>query len=114
KLAGLLVALLEQRRKHVVDPVQRRREVVLAREGAHLEVLLYGERGEHVLFLRHEAQPARHELVGQRVRDLVAREGDASRGDFEEAENGLERRRLAGAVGPDDYTDVRLLDGDVD
>ena len=73
QLAGRLPALLLEHREHRIDFLERAGEIVAARERPHLEIFLDGHRGEDVLFLRHEAQAHRHQLVRQGVGDQIGR-----------------------------------------
>ena len=114
ELAGRLAALFAQRREHVVDPVDRWRKSSRADEGAHLEVLLDDHRGEDVVLLRHEGEALGHQPVGRQVGDVLAVEADVAFRNGEQAEERLQRRRLAGAVRPDDDADIWALDGDDD
>jgi hypothetical protein len=66
---------------------------------AHLEVLLDGQRGEHVVALRDEAHALGDQLVGLEPGDVLPAQGDAALADLDEAEHGLEQRRLPAPLG---------------
>ena len=90
----------------LVEPLRRE-------EAAHLQVLAHRQRLEHVLRLRHEPDAALDELVGRLAGDVVAVEADDAGAHGDEAEHGLEERRLAGAVGADDADELARGDGEV-
>ena len=71
RAGGLRSALAETRKElvHAGDALAGRRAV----EGAHLEVLLDGEGGKHVVELRHVAEPLARDRVRLRSGEVVAR-----------------------------------------
>ena len=100
--AGPLLAPLAQEGEEVAHLLEALREVARALVAAHLEVLLDGEPGEHVVVLRHVADAEPDEPVGLGRGDVGAPQGDRPAAHRHEAEERLEQRGLAGAVGPDD------------
>src|SRR5690606_16659672 len=56
----------------------------------------------------HKADPARHELVGAHVGDVLTVERDRAGSDRNESEERLQERGLAGAVGADDADELAL------
>ena len=72
---GPLVAPVAQRGEQRRSTKSKRRlEVLGALVDAHLQVLLDGQRREHVVGLRHEADPLGDQRVGALVGDVVALE----------------------------------------
>src|SRR3546814_19920375 len=85
-----------------------------AQEGAHLQVLRDRHLAEHVVDLRHIADAAAHDAVGSPAGDVAAVEADRAAAQAEQSEDRLQRRRLAGPVGPDDADDLAPPHGAVD
>src|SRR5262249_30756881 len=104
--AGELAAALAEEGKAAIDAVDRL-ALVGARDrvATEDEVVVHGHLREQAAGLREGADSQAHELVGPAPRDISTVERDAARGGREIAERGLEQRRLAGAVGPDDADD---------
>src|SRR5262249_9424306 len=69
---------------------------------AHLEILLDSELREDVDLLRHIADAARLDGGGALPVDALAAKADLAFLRFEKAEDRLEQRRFAGAIGSDD------------
>ena len=115
---GRLVRALLQHREERVDPRQgpggHGAPVAAGAVGAELEVLAHGHRAEQQPALGHERQALAHEALGPRRGDAGAAVGDRPRADGDEADDGLEQRRLAGAVRADDGDELALADGEVD
>jgi hypothetical protein len=100
---------VEQRREQVADELEALLEGLRALVHAHLEVLLDGQRGEHVVRLGDEPDALGDQVVGPLVGDVLTVEPDRPGLDLDQAEQGLEQRRLAGAVGADDADELVLL-----
>ena len=66
-------------------------------------------RREDVVGLRHEADALGDQVVGPLVGDVLALERHRAGADLHQAEQRLEQRRLAGAVGADDADQLVLL-----
>ena len=60
---------------------------------------MHGQRLEDVIELRHVGEPAPCEDLGPLVGDVEVTEKHATRGAVDDADEGLQERRLAGAVG---------------
>ena len=112
EVAGEVAALGLEVGEEPVDAVVGGGEVAAAQEGAHLEVLVHRHLAEHVVHLRHVADAAVHDAVGRPAGDVLAVEHDVATADGEQAEHGLHRGGLAGAVGADDDDDLALAHGD--
>src|SRR5260370_2502094 len=82
--------------------------------GAEEQVLLHGELGEYIRALGHVADPEPLDLVGCRSLDLAPVVDDAALAGVEEAEDGLEQRRLPRPVRPDDTGDATRLHAPAD
>ena len=65
--------------------------------------------GNTLLVCGHEADALGDQVVGALVGDVVALERDRAGADLHQAEQRLEQRRLAGAVGADDADQLVLL-----
>jgi hypothetical protein len=109
---GLRPTLPEPREQlvHALDLLTGARTV----QRAHLQVLLGGQGGEDVVELRHVAEALL--AAGMRLGsvDHLAAEEDAAAAGRQQAEDGLDQRRLPGAVGPDHGDDVPLVDAQRD
>ena len=81
---------------------------VTPRVGADLEVLLDGHRGVHVLSLGDLGEAPLHDLVRPPVVDGLALELDGAVPDRKEPGDGLQQRRLAGTVPPEEGHDLPL------
>ena len=88
--------------------------LLVAGEGAHLEVLEDGHPREDPASLGGVADADHDELVGSGPRDVLALEDDVATARVEQAADRLEGRRLAGAVRPDQGHDLALLDRERD
>ena len=82
--------------------------------GGELEVLVDREGGEDVLGLRDEGEAVADLLVGGGLGDVGAGEVDAAGMDRDEAGDGLDEGRLAGAVRADEDEELAGRDGEVD
>src|SRR5262249_12061368 len=80
------------------------------RPGADGQVFPDAERGEHVRFLRHVAEPAGHDPLRARAGDVRASQSDAAAARTHEAGQCLEKRRLPGAVRSDDGDQLTGID----
>ena len=122
----LLLAAGERPRRQV-DPVREAREELKGgspSSGISLvphpdpppegEVVLDGERWEDETVLWHVRQPAGGDLLGPEPRDVLAIECDSASSGAEQARDGSQQRRLAGAVGADDGDQLAGIDGDRD
>src|SRR5204863_2495492 len=90
------------------------RRTVRPREGAELEVLEHGHPRKDPPALRRLCDPQAYDAVrGERV-ELVAVEAHGAVARPRGAEDRPQRRRLAGAVGPDQGDDLTGRDGERD
>ena len=114
--AGDLRAALLEPREHLVGVVHAllHERLVVDRVGAHVQVLLDGQLREDAPPLGHLHHAARDHLVRSHVSDVLAVEVNAAFLGHEQAADRVERRRLAGAVGPDERHDLALVDGQRD
>jgi hypothetical protein len=82
--------------------------------GAHEEVFLDAHAGEDLLALRHEGEAERRPLLRRHVVDHLAVEDDLALLHGDEADDGLQRRRLARAVAAEqgDEAAFRHLEAD--
>src|SRR3546814_17063057 len=114
----MFCCLFSSRRRHtrcaLVTGVQTCALPISAQEGAHLQVLRDRHLAEHVVDLRHIADAAAHDAVGSPAGDVAAVEADRAAAQAEQSEDRLQRRRLAGPVGPDDADDLAPSHGEVD
>src|SRR5204863_4188448 len=104
RLAG---AELAQDRKQLVG--SREAVAVCARSAAgeaEAEVLLHGELAEDAASLWYERHAAPGHLFRRMPEDRRAVEPDVAAGDRGRAHDRVERRRLPGAVGPDQPDDL--------
>src|SRR5207237_9990976 len=101
--ARRLAAALAEDGKQRVDALERAGHArgIALRVGAHLEVLEHRHLREDDAALRHIGEAAAQDEVGPHAGDLLAVEDHTALARAEEADDRLERRRLAGAVGPD-------------
>src|SRR5262249_43918780 len=113
--ALLLLALLEAREQRVdaIDVLADRLRV-LAREGAHLEVLQHGHAREDAAPLRRVGDADRGDGVTGHRLDLAPLEHDPPAARRDDARDRAQRRGLAGAVGADQRDDLALVDLDRD
>src|SRR5262249_14099249 len=108
-----LVAALREHREGFEDPLEGACEagaVAAQNPAAHAQVFLDGEERKYVDLLRHIADPER--LDGGRLSPadfLIAKTNAAAIG-LDEAEDGAQQGRLAGAVRADDDGDAAALD----
>ena len=73
---------------------------------AHLQVLAHRHGREDVVLLRHVGEAAPADVAGGKPGDVGALQLDAAAARAEQAGDGLEQRRLAGAVRADDADDL--------
>src|SRR5262249_47859243 len=76
--------------------------------------LAHAEPAEHGLLLRHIAQPRTNAPLGRHSRDVQEIESDAPAAGRELADDGLEQRRLAGAVATQDRDRATPCRGQID
>src|SRR5262249_52044231 len=108
----LLSPALAQDRKQRVDLLEglaHSRSVVLDVR-AHLEVFEHGHLRKHDAPLGHIGETTAEDEVGSEPADLLAVEANGARARMQEANDGLERGRLARTVGPDDAHDFTGVD----
>ena len=108
--AGTVAHLAEigkQREQLFARPVRRVRPLRLA---ADFEIFLDRQVGEDAPLLRHVAEPAAHDRMRRLARDVLAFEHDAARALLDQADDGAEGRRLAGAVAPEQRDHLALAD----
>ena len=85
-----------------------------AAAGGDLEVLVDGEVGEHAAALGDEGDAGPGNLVGGAAGEVAALEADGAGGGAEQAHDGRQEGRLAGAVAAEEGDRPALLDGQVD
>src|SRR5438552_621300 len=109
---GLLVPPLLEPRKELEDAVAVLADPapILALEGAHLEVLEHAHAREEPPPLRRLRDAHLHDLVGRRRGDVAVPERDRALPRPVQAVDRPERRRLAGAVGPDQRDHLAVED----
>ena len=115
-VAGKTFAAFTQPREIAIDLVEILRDagtVATAREGAGQQVLLDGEMDEAVAALHHLDKAATDHLRRRKTIDAFAGEFYAALGDVtafrpQQVGDRLERRGLAGAVGPEKGDDAPL------
>ena len=96
--AARLLGEVGEEIKHLVDATF---EVVLADEGAHLQIFADAEGGEDVAGLGDVAKSCRDNSLRGHGGDVRAAEIDASVPDFDKSDDGLHQGGLAAAVGAD-------------
>ena len=79
---------------------------------AHLQVLPHGQRREHVVDLRHVADPGPGDLLRRLAGHVRLADDDRARGDAHHADQALEEGGLARAVRPDEGDDLAGLGAD--
>jgi len=98
--AGKLVAVIAspflEARKHLVDPLNRPRP----RLGNGRHVLLDRQRAKDIALLRHPADPCSRPLVRPEARDVLATEPERAAKAACDTDDGIDQRRLAGTVAP--------------
>src|SRR5690606_33185378 len=99
-----------QQGKEIGDDLEALVELVRDREDPHAQVLLDGQRGEHVACLGYVSDTTFDQLVGGEARDVLAVENDAALTNRHQTEQGLDEGRLAGPVGPDDPDQLTLVE----
>jgi hypothetical protein len=113
--AGLPAALLEAREESKdAVLIGGDRGAIVARVGAHGEILLDGELREDAASLGDHHQAAARDAVHALACDVVAVEQHAPRGRGHEAGDRAQRRGLACAVGADEAHQLAVLDLQVD
>ena len=106
QFAGLLAALLLQRREQGIDLVDDVAEIVAPDESAHFQIFVHGERREDAALLGHIGHPLADQFVGLATADILAPEPDLSLAQPDQAEDRLHCCRFAGAVRADDGDDL--------
>src|SRR5262249_15872039 len=76
----------------------------------HLQVLAHGQIREDPAVLRHVADAASGHAKGRQADEILASQQDAAGARRSDADDALERRRLAGAVAPEQAHDLALAD----
>src|SRR5690606_34751015 len=106
--ACVLRSTLAQDREIAVDGLEVARDAIaiLARIGAHHQVVVDRQQRKDLAPLGYVAQPALHDVCGVARGDVLAVELDRSLERVDDARNRLQDRRLAGAVGPEDGRDL--------
>ena len=108
------LAPLDEHRKQVVDALERPIAGLAPAVGADPQVLLDAERREQAPPLRHQGDAEPHDLGRRQAADRPAVEHDAAGLCRQEAGDGLEEGRLAGAVGADDGERLARVELEVD
>jgi len=88
--------------------------LVIAREGAHLQVLLDGQRREDLASFRHVDHAAAHDVLRRHRFQRLAAQEHITDARPQEAGNRLQGRGLAGAVCADQGHDLAFLNGEAD
>ena len=101
-----------QGRKQREDPVEPR-AVDRARPGGEHHVLADGQVAEDGHGFRHVGDAAPRDVGRRAARDVLALEQDAAARCLPEAHDGAQRRRLAGAVAPEQHGDAAPRHGEV-
>src|SRR5882672_10458595 len=116
ELSGRLVQPFPEPRKISVDEFQIVSDgvAVLARIGAHHQVLAHAQERKHLAPLGHVAKTEPHDLVGFHALDRLAEKFDRALLRIENAGNGLQHRGLAGAIGAQQRYDFSVRDLDTD
>ena len=86
------------------------RRVGPLRLAADLEIFLHRQVGEDTALLRHVAEPAAHDRMRRLARNVPALEHDPARALRDQADDGAERGRLAGAVAPEQRDHLAVAD----
>src|SRR5712691_9537268 len=94
-------------------PVKREARAVGALDGEQ-HVVDHGELGKERGDLERAPQAQASAAEGREPRDVAVEEGDAARRRPDEAGDGVEERRLAGAVGAEDDEALALSRGEAD
>ena len=108
-----MAAALAELGEELVD-TRRRPLAGAAAAAGDLEVLLDGEAGEDAAALGDEGDPGPGDLVGRAPGEVAALEADAAGGGAEQAHDGGQEGRLAGAVAAQEGDRPALADGQVD
>src|SRR5712691_2652980 len=111
-LRGTLTQAREERERAL--EVGRDRLTVPPREGAELQVLEHGHPREDPPAFRRLRDPQAHDAVGRERVQALAVEAHGAPAGPHGAEDRPQRRRLAGAVGPDERDDLTGRDGQRD
>ena len=116
----LLLLAARHRRRLVVDALADARKplqhlldaggklLARQRDAAELQVVPHGQRPEQVAALRHERDAIGEEIARRLPVDALAFEAHLARPRDQHAEQRLQHRRLAGAVGSDQQRDLAL------
>ena len=80
------------------------------RLAADFEIFLDRQIREDAPLFRHVAEPAAHDRMRRLARDVLALEHDAARAVLDQADDGAEGGRLAGAVAPEQRHHLALAD----
>src|SRR4029079_16678365 len=89
-------------------------DLVLAREGPHLKVLVHGHAGEDAAAFGALRDAELDDLVRTQPVDALAAQDDLALARAKQPGDGPQRRGLAGAVGADEGDDLALVDVDRD
>lgn len=92
-------------------PVGRDLASIVAHEGTHGEIFLDGEVGEDAAAFGHLHHAEPRDPMWADVDDAPPPESNVARPGPQQAADGMQDRRLAGAVGTDQGNDLRVLDG---
>src|SRR5690606_19980631 len=106
--ACVLRSTLAQDREIAVDGLEVARDAIaiLARIGAHHQVVVDRQQRKDLAPLGYVAQPALDDVCGVARGDALAVELDRPLERVDDARNRLQDRRLAGAIGPEDGRDL--------
>ncbi len=101
-------------RKHRLDGAAQPRAVAAHGPAAKLDVLGDRELGKGRAALGQQRNAVLHVTMRRQVRDLMITENDAAGFRLQEAGDGAQQRRLAGAVRAEDDGDAAGLRGEID
>jgi hypothetical protein len=107
RLLRLALGETREQREDTVE-ILSQAALVLALEGAHLQVLEHRHTREELPALRRLGDAAGDDVVRLRVRDVVAAEADAPAARVVQTVDRAQRRRLAGAVRAEQSDDLGL------
>ena len=95
-----------------VDPLEILRLLlrVLSRVGPQHQILVNRHLRKDTPSLRHMCDPHLHDLMRRRLRDILSEKGNRSAGLLHQSRDRMKRRRLPGAVRPDQSDDLALID----
>ncbi len=98
--------------KQLINLFHGRGDVVLADEGTHFEIFLDAHGGENVVGLGHESHTLVDPGLGGEVGNILAIHQHFALAQVQHAEDGFHGSRFAGAVRPDDDSDLALFNAD--